>query len=88
MESVEEKELHYYAKNLTEKASNINEKIKNQDYIIESIQVNAENNQQEFLKNNNIFYLAMDKLNRDKRNITILFLFTIVCVLIYIIKNY
>lgn len=87
MESVEEVELHDCVKSLSEKAINIQEKIKSQDYIIESIQVNAEGNQQELRNNESIFYSSMDKLNKDKRNTVILFLLFIVAILLCIIKT-
>ena len=72
MEATEQKELHSHAIDLTKKAFKINDKIKNQSHIIESVQNTIENNNQEFNKNQSIFNIAIQKLDNDNRNLIIL----------------
>lgn len=87
MESPEKTVLHSAAVELTKKASEISEKIKSQSLMLESIQVQVDSNSETFKKNQNVFFDALDRLDRDKRNVLIVFLAFVVILLLYILKG-
>lgn len=87
MESPEKIALHSCAVQLTKKASEISEKIKNQSLMLESIQVQVDSNSQTFKKNQSVFFDALDRLDRDKRNVLMMFLILVVVLLVYALKN-
>lgn len=84
-----EKESLLYSSTLqlTETAQEINNKIKNQNIAIETIQTESVKNQTKFNANLNFFAVAIDKLENDKRNILIIVLLMLIFLLLYYFKN-
>lgn len=87
MEMPEKTVLHSCAVELTKKASEVSEKIKAQSAMLESIQVQVDSNSQVFKRNQGVFFDALDRLDRDKRNVLMMFLFLVVFLLVYMLKS-
>ena len=87
MEKIESDTLQNFTIDLTQKAEIIKKQINNQSLLLETIQYQANKNEDMFLKNSNFFEKALIELDKDKRNHLILFLILIIIVLIYIIRN-
>lgn len=86
MERTETENLQSFTIDLTKKAQNIKKQIDNQELLLETIQYQANKNEEDFQKNRKFFADALIDLDGDKRNYLILGLILVIFVLIYILK--
>ncbi len=78
--------LYTSALQLTEAATEINKKIKDQTEMVVDMKKNSLKNNKKFESNTNIFNTAIDEIENDKRNVLILVLLFILLVLVYYLK--
>lgn len=82
---METEKLQDFTMDLSKKVTEMSSKIKNQSLILESIENQAECNSEIFSRNQGLFGEALNKLEKDKRGILIVFLLAVIAVLIYIL---